>query len=87
MVHIINQPYEKKYVYSLMSSTFIVRLMLVVLTVVAPFFIVYNSGSNYLDHYKFSFIGFYQNSKTTVIDLSHVILKPTYQYYLKLATS
>lgn len=45
MVEIVSEPYRKTYVFPIASFTFLTRLLLIVLTVAAPFFIVYKTGS------------------------------------------
>jgi hypothetical protein len=82
MVEIVSEPYKKTYVFPLGSFTFFTRICLLILTIAAPFFIVYKTGSNF-HHNK----DFYQTSKTNYIDLSKVNLKPTYEYYITLRTS
>ncbi len=57
-------------------------MCLLVLTIVAPFFIVYKTGRKILCD-----IDFYQTSKTSYVDLSQVNLKPTYEYFVSLKTS
>lgn len=45
MVEIASEPFQRTYVFSLASFTSIIRLFLIIITIVAPFFIVYSSGS------------------------------------------
>lgn len=75
MVELVSIPFLKTYIFPTWSFTFLTRLFLIVLTIVAPFFIVYQTGSTLA---YVIITDFYQSSKTSYIPSGQFSLKPTY---------